>query len=163
MNDLIYADNKARMADYDRADRQEDELKKNHDFVQFTRKGMTKLSTIRNGLSHALFHFLAKEMGGDNSVIVSQQTLASIMDVSRVSINSAIKELESKELIQIRKTGNQNIYCLNAEIVWTRERDKLHLARFRAAVIISDKEQVKTKKNTLKQIIVEEPKADSDE
>ena len=27
MNDLIYADNKARMADYDRADRQEDELK----------------------------------------------------------------------------------------------------------------------------------------
>ena len=32
MNDLIYADNKARMADYDRADRQEDELKKNHDF-----------------------------------------------------------------------------------------------------------------------------------
>ena len=79
-------------------------------------------------------------------VIVSQQTLASIMDVSRVSINSAIKELESKELIQIRKTGNQNIYCLNAEIVWTRERDKLHLARFRRAVIISDKEQVKTKK-----------------
>ena len=60
MNDLIYADNKARMADYDRADRQEDELKKNHDFVQFTRKGMTKLSTIRNGLSHALFHLQPK-------------------------------------------------------------------------------------------------------
>lgn len=150
--DLIHADNRARMADYERADALEEKLKKNHDFVQFTRKGMTKLSKLRNGLSHAIFHFLAKEMGTDNTIIISQQTLASVMDTSRISVNTAIKELETHELLQIAKVGNQNIYCLNAAIVWTQERDKLHLARFRAAVIISEKEQVKVRKTSMKQI-----------
>jgi hypothetical protein len=144
--------NVSAMADYERGDQLQEQLKKNLDFVQFTRKGMAKLSKLRNGLSHALFHYLAKEMGKDNTIIVSQQTLAQIMDTSRISINTAIRELETHELLQICKVGNQNIYCLNAAIVWTQERDKLHLARFRAAVIISDTEQAKIRKTTMKQI-----------
>lgn len=143
--------NVSTLADYARDDKLQEQLKKNLDFVQFTRKGMTKLSKLRNGLSHALFHYLAKEMGRDNSIIVSQQTLAEIMDTSRISINTAVKELEAHELLQICKVGNQNIYCLNADIVWTQERDKLHLARFRAAVIISEKEQ-KVRKSSMRQI-----------
>jgi len=144
--------NVSAMADYERDDELKKQLAKNRDFVQFTRKGMTKLSKLRNGLSHALFHYLAKEMGDDNAVIVSQQTLASIMDTSRISVNQAIKELESHELLKICKVGNQNIYCLNAHVVWTQEKTKLHLARFKAAVIISDKEQEKVRKVTMKQI-----------
>jgi hypothetical protein len=151
-DEQLHLANVSALADYERDDKLQEQLKKNRDFVQFTRKGMTKLAKLRNGLSHALFHYLAKEMGADNTVIVSQQTLAAIMDTSRISINQAIKELESHELLQICKVGNQNIYCLNAHIVWTQERNKLHLARFRAAVIISDKEQEKVRKSTMKQI-----------
>lgn len=151
-DEQLHLANVSALADYERDDRVQEQLKKNLDFVQFTRKGMAKLSKLRNGLSHALFHYLAKEMGKDNTIIVSQQTLAAIMDTSRISVNQAIKELEAHELLQICKVGNQNIYCLNAAIVWTQERDKLHLARFRAAVIISDKEQEKVRKVTMKQI-----------
>lgn len=144
--------NASAQADYKREDELEEQLKKNRDFVQFTRKGMTKLAKLRNGLSHALFHYLAKEMGYDNTVIVSQQTLAAIMETSRISINTAIKDLESHDLLQICKVGNQNIYCLNAHIVWTQEKTKLHLARFRSAVIISDAEQQKVRKVSMRQI-----------
>jgi len=143
---VILMDNKATQADYALADKIELERKKNHDFVQFTRKGMTALTKLRNGVAHALFHFLAKEMNRDNSVIVSQSTLAEILEVSRSSITLAVRDLEVLDLIQILKVGNQNIYCLNAEIVWSQERDKLHLARFKSNVIISKDEQAKMDK-----------------
>ena len=128
---VILMDNKATQADYERADKVAEMQKKNHDFVQFNRKGMAVLSKLRNGVAHAVFHFLAKEMDRDNTLIVSQSTLAEIMETSRSTITLALRELEQLDLIQVSKVGNQNIYCMNAAIVWTQERDKLHLARFR--------------------------------
>jgi hypothetical protein len=152
---VILMDNKATQADYDRADKVAEMQKKNHDFVQFTRKGMTALTKLRNGTAHALFHYLAKEMARDNSVIVSQETLAEILETSRSSITLAVRDLENLDLIQIIKVGNANVYCMNAEIVWTQERDKLHLARFKANVIVSKAEQAKMDKvkvNRMKQV-----------
>ena len=91
-------------------------------------------------------------MDKENKLIVSQQTLAEYFAVSRSTVAVAIKELFDSELIYLLKIGKQNIYCLNANVVWTRERDKLHLARFRASVIVSQEEQVKIKKMNMKQI-----------
>ena len=145
-------DNAAQMRDYQENDRLEEEAKKNHDFVQFTRRGLHKLSKVKNGLALQIFLFISKEMDKENKLIVSQQTLAEYFAVSRSTVAVAIKELFDSELIYLLKIGKQNIYCLNANVVWTRERDKLHLARFRASVIVSQEEQVKIKKMNMKQI-----------
>jgi hypothetical protein len=148
-------DNKAQIQGYAEQDQQQEAAKKNHDFVQFTRKGLVKLSSLRNGIALQLFLFLTKEMNGENCVLVSQQTLANYLDVSRVTILKAVGDLVDAQLIDIMKIGNQNIYCLNAHVVWTRERDKLNLARFKANIVISQEEQAKikaTRKNSIKQI-----------
>ena len=62
-------------------------------------------------------------MDKENKLIVSQQTLAEYFAVSRSTVAVAIKELFDSELIYLLKIGKQNIYCLNANVVWTRERD----------------------------------------
>jgi hypothetical protein len=152
---MTQLDMRARQQQIADEERRELEAKKNHDFVQFTRKGLMKLCKLKNGVAHQIFHYLSKEMDTENKLIISQNTLAEIFDVSRMSISTAVKELVKAELIDILKVGNANIYCLNAQVVWTQERDKIHLARFNAKVIISKDEQEKfaqVRKTKLKQI-----------
>lgn len=152
-------DNKARQQQIEQEEKLDAELKKNHDFVQFTRKGLLKLSQLKSGLAHQIFHYLTKEMDRENKIIISQGTLAEIFEVTRQSISQAVKELIELELLTILKIGNANIYCLNAAIVWSQERDKIHLAKFNAKVIISKSEQEKfnqAKANSLKQIKIKE-------
>jgi len=147
--------NTSAMADYKRDDDLEEQLKKNHDFVQFTRKGLAKLSKLKSALASSVFLFLSKEMDRENKLMISQGTLAEIMEVSRQSVNTALRELVDNQLIEVVKVGSQSVYCLNANVVWTRERDKLHLARFKANIIVSKEEQTqsaKVRKTNMKQI-----------
>lgn len=152
MTDLLALDNEARMRDYATDDLLQEQAKKNHDFVQYTRTGLTAIEKIDNVYAYKIFTFFSREMDRDNKLLISQQTLAEYFQVSRVTISNAIKELEDKNLIAIYKLGKQNIYCLNANAVWTRERDKLHLARFKASIIISKEEQTAIKKTQMRQI-----------
>jgi hypothetical protein len=140
---MAQLDMRARQQQIADEEKRELEAKKNHDFVQFTRKGLLKLCALKNGVAHQIFHYLSKEMDTENKLIVSQNTLAQIFDVSRMSISTAVKELVKAELIDILKVGNANIYCLNAQVVWAQERDRIHLARFNVKVIISKEEQEK--------------------
>ena len=152
--------NKARKDNQDEEEKLDELLKKNHDFVQFSRTGLLKLSQLKSGLSHQIFHYLTREMDTENKLIISQGTLAEIFECTRQSINQAVKELIQNKLIEILKIGNTNIYCLNAAVVWSQERTKLHLAKFNAKVIISETEQEKfnqLKSNKLKQIKIKEP------
>lgn len=152
MTDLLTIENEARLRDYDKEDLIKKQLKKNHDFVQYTRAGLASIEKIENIYAYKIFTFFSREMNKENCLLISQQTLAEYFEVARSTINIAIKELEERGLIAIYKMGKQNVYCLNANAVWTRERDKLHLARFKAQIIISKEEQTAIKKTQMKQI-----------
>lgn len=150
---MVRLNQKARQQELAEQERQEELRKKNHDFVQYSRKGLEALSLLNNLLSHKIFLYLSKEMDQENAIVISQQTLAQLFDVSRMTINTAVKELEAKKLLEIYKIGNTNVYCLNANVVWTRSRDKIETAKFKAQVIISKDEQLKkVKKDKLKQL-----------
>lgn len=151
-----YLDNKANLDNYKDQDEYEKRAKKNHDFVQFTRTGMEALMSINSGLAHKIYYFLCKEMNRENAVIISQGTLSEIFEASRVSINTAIKQLVAAKVLQTIKTGNSVVYCMNAAVVWTQERDKLHLARFNARVIVSKDEQQKLFKDKAPKISLKE-------
>lgn len=149
-------DKKSRQQQLEDEEKEIENAKKNHDFVQFSRKGLLKLSKLKNGIAQSIFLYLAKEMDLEAKIIISQQTLAEIFEVQRSTINLAIKELVDNQLIQILKIGNANIYCLNAYVVWNQYRNNLELAKFKAVVIANKKEQqniIKTKANKLKQIV----------
>lgn len=150
---MIRLDQKARQDELAAQARLEELRKRNHDFVQYSRKGLEALSLLNNLLAHKIFLYLSKEMDLENAIVISQQTLAQIFDVSRSTVNIAVKELEDKKLLEIYKIGNTNVYCLNANIVWSTSRDKIETAKFKAQVVISKDEQIrKVKKDKLKQL-----------
>lgn len=135
----------------------EERKKKNLDFVQFNRTGLDALVKLKNPLAVKVFMLLSKEMNKENKIIVSQQTLAELLDVSRQSVSAAVKELIKQNMFTVLKTGSSSIYCMNADVVWADRADKKKYASFRATVLVSQKEQtptVKVKKTKVNRIDV---------
>ena len=154
-----YLDNKANLDNYKDQEEYEKRMKKNHDFVQFSRYGIEALLKVENVIAHKVFYFFAKEMDRTNALIINQSVLAEILGFSRQSISTSIKDLINQKLITTVKSGSSVIYCINARVVWTQERDKLHLARFNASVIVSKEEQkAKIVKDKCPKIVKDTPK-----
>ena len=100
-------------------DKRSEEAKKNHNFVQFDRNGLKILYRIKNNSAIQVFLFLAENMLTDNSVIISQDTLAYVLDTTRQTISNALKILEKEKMLQKIRLGAICSYSLNANVVWS--------------------------------------------
>ena len=125
---------------------------KNPHFFQFYKKTFPLIMDLmaKNALAGRIFMFMVNEMNQNNALIISYVALSEIFQKSRRTISRAIKTLADGKYIQIQKSGNMNIYCINAALVWTQSRKKINYAKFNAAVYITATEQtVETKKESI--------------
>ena len=110
-----------------------------------------------------LFFFLVENMDKrTNSLVVSQDALCEILNCTRMTVYNVVKLLVEEKYVQVLKIGVNNVYCINADIVWTKRADELYHARFNAAVYLTSSEQdnetkIKIKKNYEKFLGVEQP------
>lgn len=91
-----------------------------------------------------LLHLLVARVGDHNAVVVSQKTLAAIMDRNPRTIKRAVRDLVEGNWIEIRQlgdTGTVNAYVINDRVAWTGRRDGMRYSLFSAAVVVSDAEQ----------------------
>jgi hypothetical protein len=100
-------------------------------------------------------------LDGYNSLVVSQDALCEVLEVSRMTLHRAIKLLVDEKYVQVLKSGVNNVYCVNADIVWTKRADQIYHARFNSSVYLTSTEQdeaerVKIKK-TFEKIVNVEP------
>lgn len=116
---------------------------KNHDFVMLYRKEKTAMLDLgkKDPSASVLLNFLLLNMDTDNCLIVSGETIAEYLDWSLRTVRSKIKVLYDMNLIDILKSGNTNIYCVNASIAWSTYANKRQYAKFQARVMISKSEQ----------------------
>lgn len=116
---------------------------KNPPFFQFYKQNTPLIRKLikTNPLAAQIFMFFVENMDGTNAIIISYQAMEEIFEVSRRTINRAIKELKDNKYIDIQKSGNMNIYCINAALVWQQSRKKIKFAKFKATVYISESEQ----------------------
>ena len=56
-----------------------------------------------------------------NSLIVSQDALCEVLNASKKGIYNAIQQLVQGKYVQVLKMGVSNVYCINADIVWTKK------------------------------------------
>ena len=109
-----------------------------------------------------LFFFLVEHMDKrTNSLIVSQDALCEVLNASKKGIYNAIQQLVQGKYVQVLKMGVSNVYCINADIVWTKRHDELYHARFNTTVYLTSSEQdneqkIKIKK-TYEKIVNVEP------
>jgi hypothetical protein len=120
-----------------------EEIEGNNPFFQFYKhnfKTIRKLIT-ENALAAKLFMFLVETMDNYNAIIVSQRALEEVLGVSGRTIRRATEYLVENKYIQILKSGTSNVYCVNADIVWTQRADKKMFAKFETKVYLTVSEQ----------------------
>ena len=125
-------------------------LRGNVDFTMLYNKNIDAIRELgkENANALSLFLFLIEKMDQENTLIVSMTTLSEIFNVSRVTIDKRVRVLKERNFIDVYKSGNTNVYAINAEIAWKTWENKREYAQFRSSVLISKSEQATQKKRT---------------
>lgn len=133
-------DREARLEQIEKEEAAEKRAKKNKDFVQYSEAGLRALAQIKKGSSLQILHWMTAEMGKDNALIVSQDTIAEALDLSIPTIQRSIKTLIDAQILLMVKVGGGIIYHLNSTIVWKSWATNKKYAKFSAQVILGEKE-----------------------
>ncbi len=99
--------------------------------------------TGENKTAVQVFTWILKHMDKRNALVVSQVALAEVFGITERSIRYAIAFLKQKKALAVLKSGNTNIYAVNAQIAWKADANGKKYALFDAAVYIADSEQDK--------------------
>ncbi|MGY4753008.1 hypothetical protein ACVNHC_24395 [Pannonibacter sp. Q-1] len=100
--------------------------------------------TRESPLAAAVMHALVMQMGEHNAVVISQKSLAALVDASERGVRNAIALLNRRNWIEVRQigsTGTVNAYVVNDRVAWTGKRDGIRFSLFTAKVIVSESEQ----------------------
>ena len=113
-----------------------------NDFVQVTRGYINDLSTLagRSLPAFRVFTFLLERMTRQNAVVVSQNTLAEILNYNKSTISRAVKVLRTENWVQVVSIGSSFGYLVNNRVAWRDHSDK-KIGFFSAEVVVSASEQ----------------------
>lgn len=127
-------------------------LRGNVDFTMLYNKNIDAIRELgkKDAGALTLFLFLLERMDQENTLIASMATLAEVFGVSRVTIANRVRVLKEHNFIDVYKSGNTNIYAVNAEIAWKTWENQRDYAHFRSNVLISKSEQAVQRKRTAK-------------
>ncbi|WP_287955863.1 replication/maintenance protein RepL [Achromobacter xylosoxidans] len=121
----------------------ERELPKNHNFVMFFREEMKSIRALaaKDPKAFSILFLMTEQMGENNSLVVSRETLAELLEFSLPTVDRKLKYLRENNFISVVKSGNMNIYLINARLAWTTYANNRRYAEFKATVLISESEQ----------------------
>lgn len=100
--------------------------------------------TGKKPAASAVMHILCANLGEHNAVVISQDTIAKLCDLSTRSVRRAIVDLAEGRWIEVRQLGatsQTNAYVVNDRVAWQGSRDGLRYSLFSAAVVVSEEEQ----------------------
>lgn len=115
----------------------------NNPFFQFYKHNfkLIRWMTKENPRALEIFLWLVEHMDGKNAIVISQPALAQALKIHRSTIHRSITFLRKHECIAILKSGNTNIYAINADIVWQNTHENKKFALFDTKIYISWDEQ----------------------
>ena len=114
----------------------------NSDFTQLYDKSAALMMQIaENPTAMKLFWWLISHMDKRNAMVVSQPTLAEELKCTVRTIQTAVADLRKHKVMTILKSGNTNIYVVNADIAWKDSAENKKNAQFDATVYLSSSEQ----------------------
>lgn len=119
-----------------------EEILLNTDFTQlYDNSAQLMIQIADNPTAMKLFWWLISHMDRRNALVVSQKTLAEVLECTDRTIRTAITDLKSKKVLTILKSGSSNVYVINSNIAWKGEATDKKYAQFEATVYLSSSEQ----------------------
>lgn len=127
-----------------------EEITLNTDFTQlYDNSAGLMIKLADNPTAMKLFWWIISHMDRKNALVVSQSALAEQLECTDRTIRNALADLKLKKVLTILKSGNTNVYCVNANIAWKGNADDKKYAQFEATVFLSASEQEKQYKTKL--------------
>lgn len=97
--------------------------------------------TRASPMASALMHELVASMGSQNAVVISQKTMAKMMECHVKTIQRAIDHLEADKWIQVVSMGGAgtiNAYVVNDQVAWGEKRGNMPTTSTFSARVIAD-------------------------
>lgn len=114
-----------------------------------------RLLSRQNHVAAEILWFLIEHSDRYNALVCSSKILEEALNYSRVTIFRAVNFLKDTGFIDVKKSGNTNVFLINSEIAWKSWGTKYKYAEFSAKVLIaeSEQEQEKSVKNRRMNVI----------
>lgn len=126
--------------------------RENQDFVMLYRRFISQIADLgaENTTALRVLLFLIKHMDGTNALGAPQKLISEMLNISRQTVNGAIKYLEQHGWIQVFKLGKANIYVVNPDVVWTSYADQRSYCKFQGTFLLSSEDNwvIKSKDRT---------------
>lgn len=92
-------------------------------------------------MASSLMHELVASMGSQNAVVISQKTLAKMLECHVKTVQRAIEHLEADKWIQVVSMGGAgtiNAYVVNDQVAWGEKRGNMPTTSTFSARVIAD-------------------------
>jgi DNA-binding transcriptional regulator YhcF (GntR family) len=92
-------------------------------------------------MASSLMHELVASMGSQNAVVISQKTLAKMLECHVKTVQRAIEHLEADKWIQVVSMGGAgtiNAYVVNDQVAWGERRGNMPTTSTFSARVIAD-------------------------
>jgi len=135
-------------------------MKKNFRFTQVSDPdGWEAINALykANPTAGSLFVEMVQLMDSSNGLIASMSTLGARIGKTRQTVAKAVSYLEKNKFIQVFKSGNTNVYTLNASLVWKDSGYKRVEAQLYCSVLLSLDEQSKEVQRKERQLSIPMP------
>jgi len=121
---------------------EQQERKKNHNFIQIYRENMPELRWLmaNHSFASSILFFILEHMDTKNALACSYAVFEDYFGKSRSTVYRAIKILEDNGFIDLLKVGSSNLYLVNSELAWSDKNDKKQFAKYDGNILISRKE-----------------------
>lgn len=106
------------------------------DGVMIFKSGMEEIIRLEKtdpSASH-LFMFIVSNMDEDNCMMCSGTSIAKLTNCTLRIVRTKIRLLNDLGFITILKIGNNNVYCVNANVAWNNHPTMLSGAKFVAPI-----------------------------
>jgi len=125
-----------------KSEEEQQERKKNHNFIQIYRENMPELRWLMSNHSFAssILFFILEHMDTKNALACSYAVFEDYFGKSRSTVYRAIKILEDNGFIDLLKVGSSNLYLVNSELAWSDKNDKKQFAKYDGNILVSRKE-----------------------
>lgn len=129
-------------ADHKAKERNQEEAKKNYNFIQLYRDNMPELRWLmsNHNLASSLLFFILEHMDNRNALACSYSVFEDYFSKHKTTIYRNLKILEENGFIDILKMGTSNVYVVNEDLAWTVSNDKKKFAKYDGKILISKKE-----------------------
>lgn len=123
-------------------EREQEERKKNYNFIQLYRDNMPELRWLmsNHNLASSLLFFILEHMDNKNALACSYSVFEDYFGKHKTTIYRNLKILEENGFIDILKMGTSNVYVVNQDLAWSDSNDKKKFTKYDGKILVSKKE-----------------------